>query len=76
MSSLREVGAKSLSLRPGDGIIIIVSFLLCYKVEVLSVFRKTGMTLPNLIDVLISALVLARMTNFVNNFMSRMRRDD
>ncbi len=76
MSSLRDVGSKRPVVATRDGIIIIVSFLLCYKVDVLSVFRKTGVSLPNLIDVIISALVLARMTNFVNNFMSRMRRED
>lgn len=76
MSSLRDMGSKRPVVATRDGIIIIVSFLLCYKVEVLSVFRKTGMNLPAMIDVIISALVLARMTNFVNSFMSRMRRED
>ena len=76
MSSLRDVGSRRPVVATRDGIIIIVSFLLCYKVEVLSVFRKTGMALPVLIDVIIIALVLARMTNFVNSFMSRLRRED
>jgi len=76
MSSLWDMGSKRPVVATRDGIIIIVSFLLCYKVEVLSVFRKTGMNLPAMIDVIISALVLARMTNFVNSFMSRMRRED
>ncbi len=58
-----------------DGIIIIICLFLCYKVGVLRLFKGTGIVLPRLIDIVISALVLARMTSFVGGFMSKMKGD-
>jgi len=59
-----------------DGIIIIVAFFLCWKVDILRIFRGTGMNMPWMVDVIISGLVLARMTNFVRQVMSRFKAED
>lgn len=76
MSSLRDIGRKRPIEATRDGLILILSFFLCYKVEALSIFRGTGIKLPHLLDVVISALVLTRLTGFVWNFMSRFKRED
>jgi hypothetical protein len=76
LSSVRMVRAKRPLDATRDGLIIILSFFLSYKVEILSVFRKTGIALPRLLDIVITALVLARLTNLVWNFMSRMKGEE
>jgi hypothetical protein len=73
LSSLRSVNARRPFEATRDGLIIILSFFLCYKVGVLSVFRNTGIAIPKLLDVVISALVLMRMTTFIWGFMSRLK---
>jgi hypothetical protein len=59
-----------------DMIVLGVSFFICYKVETLNVFRGTGIDLPRLLDVAISALVLTRMANFIRDFISRIKYMD
>jgi hypothetical protein len=76
MSSLREIGSKRPVEATRDGLILILSFFICYKIETFSVFKGTGIAIPRLMDVIISALVLMRLTNFVWHFMSRFRRED
>ncbi len=76
MSSMRSVSARRPFEATRDGLIIILSFFLCYKVDVLSVFKGTGIAIPRLLDIAISALVLMRMTNFVWNFMSRLKVEE
>jgi hypothetical protein len=59
-----------------DGIIILIAFFICYKIEVLRIFRGTGINMPWVLDVVISGLVLARMTNFVRQVMARFKSED
>ncbi len=58
-----------------DAIVIIVALFICYKVDVLRIFKGTGISLPFIADTIISALVLARMTNFVRQITSRFKQD-
>lgn len=76
LSALRSIETNRAFEASRDAIIIIVAFLLCYKVEILKVFRETGIKLPAIFDTIISTLVLARMTLFIRQFMSRLRRED
>lgn len=76
MSSMQDIGSKRPVEATRDGIIIIASFILCYKVDILRVFVNSGLRLPVLIDIIISALVLTRLTNFVRAFMSRFKKED
>jgi len=73
MPSLRGVNSSRPAEATRDGIIIVISLLLCYKVGVLRLFRGTGIDFPRLVDVIISALVLARMTTFISGFVSRVK---
>jgi hypothetical protein len=75
MSSLKSLNAKRPIEASRDALVIIISFLLCYKVDILNIFRGTGIKVPQILDIIISALVLTRMTNFVGNFMSRLRQE-
>jgi hypothetical protein len=58
-----------------DALIILLAFILCYKVKLLTIFRGTGIKLPYLLDTVISGLVLARMTYFIREFLSKFRHD-
>ncbi|HOO70968.1 MAG TPA: hypothetical protein PK926_04325 [Spirochaetota bacterium] len=59
-----------------DALILILAAVLCYKVDILTLFRGTGIKLPYILDTVISALVLTRMTNFISDFLSRIRISD
>jgi hypothetical protein len=59
-----------------DAIILIIAFFMCYKVEALRVFIGTGLKFPTILDIIISALVLTRMTNFIRQMMSRFKSED
>lgn len=58
-----------------DLLVIIVSLFICYKVEALRIFKGTGIKLPMAADTIISALVLARITNFVRQITSRFKQE-
>jgi hypothetical protein len=69
LSSLRSVEATR------DLLVILVSLLICYKVDALRIFKGTGINLPYMLDIVISALVLASMINFIRQFMSRLKQN-
>ncbi|HMB19568.1 MAG TPA: hypothetical protein VKQ10_00745 [Spirochaetota bacterium] len=75
MSALRDASSSRPIEATRDAIIIVIAFFLCYKVNALQIFRGTGLRFPDILDVVISALVLTRMTNFVRGFMSRFRQE-
>jgi hypothetical protein len=57
-----------------DVIVILASLFLCYRVDVLRLFKGTGLNLPLILDTILSALVLASMVNFIRNFMGRLKQ--
>lgn len=59
-----------------DILIIIISFFLAYKVDQLRVFPRTGLNIPKIIDIVISTLVMARMTLLIRSLMSRLKGED
>ena len=59
-----------------DILIILVAFFLCFKVDQLSVFLRTGLGVPKIIDIIISTLVLTRMTLLIRTLMARFKGDD
>jgi hypothetical protein len=75
MSALRDLESSRPFEATRDALIIIVAFFLCYKVEILRVFRGTGINVPRILDIVISALVLTRMSNFIRQLMSRLKRE-
>jgi len=56
-----------------DALILILAFILCYKVNILTLFKGTGIKLPYLLDTIISALVLSRMTMLIKDFFSKLK---
>ncbi len=74
MSALRDLESSRPVEATRDAIIILVAFFLCYKVEVLRIFRGTGLDFPRILDVIISALVLTRMSNFIRQLMARFKQ--
>jgi hypothetical protein len=59
-----------------DFAILILALFICYNVRKLNLFYGTGLRLPSLADVLISALFLTRMTILVQNIFSKIKIKD
>ena len=75
MSALKKMPSSRPVEASRDIIVILLSLFLCYKVDVLRIFRGTGINIPMLLDTILSALVLTSMINFIRQFMSRMKQD-
>ncbi len=76
MAAFKGIEASRAVESARDAIIIIVAFFLCYKVEALRIFRRTGLAIPTIIDIVISTLVLTRITIFIRQLMSRFKNED
>jgi len=76
MTALKEFDQSKPVETARDALILILAFVLCYKVTLLTIFRGTGIKLPYILDTVISALVLTRMTNFIKDFFSRIKLSD
>lgn len=76
VSALKNLESNRAVESTRDILIIIVSFFLCYKVDQLRVFLRTGLAVPKIIDIAISTLVLARMTLFIRALMARLKGED
>ncbi|MBN2402916.1 MAG: hypothetical protein JXN64_11010 [Spirochaetes bacterium] len=70
LSSLRSVEATR------DLIVILLSLFICYKVDILRIFKGTGINIPFILDTILSALVLTTMINFIRQFMSRLKQNN
>jgi len=57
-----------------DTIIVLLAAVLCYKVDIFSLFKGTGIHLHKYLDTAISALLLVRLTNLVGDFFNKLRR--
>ena len=68
MSSMRSVEATR------DLIVLLLSLYICYNVNKLRVFTGTGINIPFILDVIISALVLSTMINFVKQFLAKLKQ--
>ena len=74
MSMLRNLSDNKAIEMTRDVIILILAFVLCYKVNLLTIFRGTGIKLPHILDTVISALVLTRMTNIIKTFLLKIKQ--
>ncbi len=73
MSVMKKLSDRTPVEAARDALILILAFVLCYKVKLLTIFRGTGIKLPYLLDTLISGLVLARMTYFIREYLSKFK---
>ncbi|MBN2040140.1 MAG: hypothetical protein JW864_08875 [Spirochaetes bacterium] len=69
MSTSRPVEASR------DVVVILLTLFICYKIDVLRIFKGTGINMPMLLDTILSALVLTSMINFIRQLMSRMKQE-
>lgn len=74
MSVMKKLNDKTPVEAARDALILILAFVLCYKVSILTIFKGTGIKLPYLLDTVISGLVLARMTFFIREFLSKFKQ--
>ena len=73
LSTLKNLSSSRAFETTRDVIILILAFILCYKVSILTIFRGTGIKLPYILDTVISALVLTRMTNIIKSFLLKLK---
>jgi hypothetical protein len=76
MSALKGMNTNRAIESTRDAIIILVSFFLCFKVPSLRVFIRTGLEIPSILDIVISGLVLTRMTMFIRTMMARFKGEE
>ncbi len=74
LTALKDISENRTVQVTRDTFVVLLALLLCYKVELLSLFAGTGIKLHKYIDTAISALMLVGLTNVVNGFFSKMRR--
>ncbi len=73
LTALRDLSEMKPVEAARDALILILAFVMCYKVDILTLFRGTGIKLPYILDTVISALVLTRMANLIKNFFARIK---
>jgi hypothetical protein len=73
ITALKKMEDNSVINTVRDVAILVLSAFICYNVRKLNLFSGTGLKLPELVDVLISALFLARMTILVQNIFSKIK---
>ncbi len=74
LTALKDISENRTVQVTRDTFVVILALLLCYKVELLSLFSGTGIKLHKYIDTAISALMLVGLTNVVNGFFSKLKR--
>jgi len=73
MSALKEMSSSMQFQTARDSLILILAFVLAYMIPILTLFKGTGIKLPYILDTVVSALVLTRMTYFIRDFFSRIK---
>ena len=74
MTALKDISENRPVQVARDCIVILLALVLCFKVEILSIFAGTGIHLHKYLDTAISALVLMRLTNLISDFFNKLRR--
>ncbi|HOT43637.1 MAG TPA: hypothetical protein PLM53_04215 [Spirochaetota bacterium] len=74
LTALKDISENRPVQVARDTFVVILALLLCYKVELLSLFTGTGIHLHKYLDTAISALMLVGLANVVNGFFGKMRR--
>ncbi|HOD16193.1 MAG TPA: hypothetical protein PLL11_16690 [Spirochaetota bacterium] len=78
MTALKDISDNRPVKITRDFIVIILAWLICYKSNLLNLFKDTGITLIGerwfRLDVIISALVMAGFTNIVSGIFEKMKR--
>jgi uncharacterized integral membrane protein len=76
LSALKRMEGSMVVNSVREIIILILSLFICYNVRKINLFYGTGLRLPQLVDVLISALFLTRMTFLVQAIFAKLKSKD
>ena len=76
ISVLKKMQESTIANSVKEAVIFIISLFFCYNVRKVNLFYGTGLRLPELVDVLFSALFLARMTMLVQNIFAKLKSDN
>jgi hypothetical protein len=74
LSAIKEMSENRPTQITRDTLIVALAVVLCYKIDVLSLFSGTGVHLHKYLDTAISALVMISLANFLSGFFGKMRR--
>lgn len=76
VSIVKKISGRTAIETLRDLVIMGFSFVICYKERMFTLFHDTGIKLPLILDIVISALVLSRMTFFIREFLTRLKHDE
>jgi hypothetical protein len=74
MTALKDISETRPVQIARDTVVLILALVLCFKVDILSLFTGTGIHLHKYLDTAISALVLVGLTNLIGDFFGKFRR--
>jgi len=75
ISAVKKFSNKTSIETVRDLLIMAFSFIICYKEKIFTLFHESGIKLPFLLDIIISSLVLARMTFFIREFLAKLKHE-
>ncbi|MBN1534952.1 MAG: hypothetical protein JXA20_19950 [Spirochaetes bacterium] len=76
ISALQDISDTRPVKTARDVVVLLVALFLCFKVTMLGLFHNTGFEIPQVLDAVISALVLMRLANFIRDFFAKIRMAD
>lgn len=76
LSTVKDFESRKPFQAARDIITLIVAFFICYEIKSFKIFKGTGVKIPAIIDMIISALILSRMAIFIKDLISRIKRGE
>lgn len=73
ITAMRSIEAKRAVQTTREALTFLVSVLFVYMIDSLQLFKASGLKFPHIGDLIISSLVLMRLSSFVRDLMNRVR---
>ena len=73
LSFLEKFSESSIGKTIKELLMLIVAIFLCFKIKILTIFGNTGIIVPDLLDSIISGLVITRIANFIRDLLEKIK---
>jgi hypothetical protein len=73
ISAMRSIENKRVVQTTREALTFLVAVLFVYSLDSLKLFKAGGLKFPNIGDIIISSLVLTRLSGFIRDLMNRVR---
>jgi hypothetical protein len=74
ITAMRVIETKRAVSTSREAITFILGAFLVYYIEPLRLFKAAGLNLPMIADIIVSSMVLMRMTGFIRDLMAKVRQ--